>query len=319
MKTILCLHSLPEDQRELIRREASDCRIIFSPDEPAEERDYREAEIVFGWDRRAKEFLLQGDAKLRWMQSGSSGIDSYPLKQLEDRGVILTDASGVHARSVSETVLAMMLGLSRGIAAAMENKPDGRWESPATMAEMNGSTAAVVGAGQIGRETARLARAFDMKVIGIRRSGGESPEFDETHDLSRLEEALRQADYVVNILPLTDETRHLFDAERFAQMKKGAYFINVGRGASVRTEDLVRALESGHLAGAGLDVFEQEPLPADHPLWRLPNVILTPHNAGGMTERNRERLTQLFVSNLKLYLAGQADALRNLVDYRQQY
>jgi D-2-hydroxyacid dehydrogenase (NADP+) len=318
MRTIICLQEFTEEQQELVRQKASDCRIVFDHTEVIEDCDYREAEIVCGWNGKVMEHSLQKDSKLRWLQSGSSGIDNLPLKLLEERGVLLTNASGVHARSVSETVLAMMLGLSRGIAASVRNQLNTLWESPSTLAEVNGSTLAIIGAGHIGSEVARLARAFDMKVIGVRRSGGTMPGADLTFDISRLDEALRDADYVVNILPITNETFHLFDASRFGQMKKSAYFINVGRGATVRTEDLIEALSSGTIAGAGLDVFEQEPLPVDHPLWAMPNVILTPHNAGGAV-RNKERLAKLFAFNLELYLSGQSASLHNLIDYSKQY
>ncbi|MFD0672847.1 D-2-hydroxyacid dehydrogenase [Cohnella sp. GCM10027633] len=319
MRTILCLFDMTEEQREAVKRAAPGCEIRFSQDAAPGEGDFREAEIVFGGHPKVKEISLQEGSKLRWLQSWSSGIDSLPLDLVESRNVLLTDASGVHAKSVSETAVAMMLGLSRGIATAVRNQRTATWESPATLTEMNGGTVAIVGAGEIGREVARLARSFDMRVLAVRRSGGPMPEADAVFETARLDDALREADYVVNILPLTDETRHLFDAGRFAVMKRSAYFINVGRGATVRTDDLVAALTQGHIAGAGLDVFEQEPLPAEHPLWALPNVILTPHNAGGMTVRNTERLVRLFVSNLGTYLSGETGRLRNLVDFSKKY
>ncbi|WP_219834835.1 D-2-hydroxyacid dehydrogenase [Paenibacillus sp. R14(2021)] len=319
MRTILCLQAFNPEQQEAIKRAAPDAAVIFGHMGAVEEQHYREAEIIFGWDANVKAIALQQGSGLRWVQSWSSGIDSLPLDLLAERGILLTDASGVHARSVSETVIAMMLGLARGIASAVRNQQRSVWESPRTLAEMNGGTVAIVGAGEIGREVARLARAFDMRVAAVRRSGGAMPEADVVYGLAELDDALREADYVVNSLPLTSETWHLFHAERFAVMKSGAYFINVGRGGTVRTEDLVAALNTGVIAGAGLDVFEQEPLPADHPLWGMPNVIITPHNAGGMTVRNTERLVKLFVSNLTAYLTEGPDKLRNLVDYRKKY
>ncbi|NBD27161.1 D-2-hydroxyacid dehydrogenase [Paenibacillus glycinis] len=319
MTTMLCLKGFTAEQQEAVRRAAPGVSIVFGGAGDTADEVYREAEIIFGWDAKVRDVALREGSRLRWLQSWSSGIDSLPLGLLEERGVLLTDASGVHARSVSETAVAMMLGLSRGIAAAVRNQRTGVWESPPTLAEANGGTVAIVGAGEIGREVARIARAFDMRIVAVRRSGGAMPEADVVYDTSRLDDALREADYVVNILPLTNETQHVFHAERFAVMKRSAYFINVGRGATVRTEDLVAALRDGVIAGAGLDVFEQEPLPADHPLWAMPNVILTPHNAGGMTVRNAERLVRLFVSNLAVYLAGEPGKLRNLVDYKKSY
>ncbi|MFC5648578.1 D-2-hydroxyacid dehydrogenase [Paenibacillus solisilvae] len=319
MRTILCLPGFTEEQQAAVRLAAPELSIVFGQKDGTEDYYYQEAEVIFGWDAKVKEVALQEGTKLRWVQSWSSGIDSLPLELLEKRGILLTDASGVHARSVSETAVAMMMGLSRGIAAAVRNQQTRVWESPKSLAELNGGTVAIVGAGEIGREVARLARAFDMRVIAVRRSGRSMSEADIVYDVARLDDALREADYVVNILPLTNETEHLFHAERFAVMKSSAYFINVGRGATVRTADLLEALNKGVIAGAGLDVFEQEPLPADHPLWAMPNVILTPHNAGGMTVRNTERLAKLFVSNLAIYLSGETANLRNLVDYKKKY
>jgi D-2-hydroxyacid dehydrogenase (NADP+) len=319
MKTILCLQSFTEQQRESLRQAAPGMQVIFGTKESLEDRHYREAEIICGWNNKVKEQSLQENAKLRWVQSGSSGVDYLPLSLLEQRGIRLTDASGVHAVSVSETVLAMMLGLSRGIASAVRNQQNAVWDSPPSLAEVNGGTVAIIGAGSIGREVARLARAFNMRIIGVTRSGISIPETDVTLDTSRLNEALNEADFIINILPYTNETFHLFDASRFALMKKSAYFINVGRGATVRTDDLVAALHNGTIAGAGLDVFEQEPLPEKHPLWNMPNVILTPHNAGGGTDRNKERLAKLFELNLSYYLSGELSSLHNLVDYRKQY
>lgn len=318
MRTILCLPTLTKDQQERISRVAAGNRVLFDR-KMLTEQDYREAEVVLGWTSQVKEALERGDSNIRWIQSPSSGVDHFPLQLLKEQGVLLTDASGVHANSVSESAMAMMLGFARGIAAAVRNQSEKIWDRAMPMAELGGKTLAIAGAGQIGSRLAQLAKAFGMRVIAVRRSGSPMAEADETLDAGRLNEALQQADYVVNILPLTQETRHLFDEERFAQMKNTAYFINVGRGKTVRTDHLVKALESGQIAGAGLDVFEEEPLPPDHPLWTMKNVILTPHNAGGLTPENKERTVQLFIANLELYLSGQAEAMKNLVDFQKQY
>jgi phosphoglycerate dehydrogenase-like enzyme len=306
------------EQEELVRQTAPDWNIEFGRTADIDKELYREAEIICGWNDSVQTEALDENAKLRWVQSWSSGIDSYPLELLEKHEIMLTDASGVHAPSVSETVLAMMLGLTRGIHRAVRNQQANEWNH-GYLSEMNGGTVAVIGAGMIGREVARLSRAFGMRVIGVRRSGTPSPDVDVMYDMSGLDAALQESDYVVNILPLTPETKHVFDAARFVQMKKTAYFINVGRGGTVRTEALIDALQSGAIAGAGLDVFEEEPLPAGHPLWAIDSIILTPHNAGGSTVRNKARVVSLFVDNLKRYLADDTASMINLVDYRKKY
>jgi len=169
----------------------------------------------------------------------------------------------------------------------------------------------------VGTEIARIAQAFGMHTLGVRRSGRPAPHVDDMRTPDRLDEALAESDVVVNVLPHTEETVRLFDAVRFSRMKPSAIFINVGRGTAVDTDALTEALKNGVIAGAGLDVCEPEPLPEDHPLWALDNVILTPH-IGGATERYKARMTELFVANLQAYLATGTPA-KNIVDYAKSY
>ncbi|MWC27591.1 D-2-hydroxyacid dehydrogenase [Paenibacillus sp. MMS18-CY102] len=319
MGMMICLLDMTDSQKERIRRQAPNLEIHFAPASGLEDKLFLEAEIIFGWDPRIVTETLCKPSKLKWLQSWSSGIEYLPLSLLEERNIRVTDASGVHATSVSETILAMMLGFSRGIVSALQNQVDAKWESPPTLVEMNGCTVSIIGAGEIGKEVANLCRAFGMKIIAVRRSGEPIPEADWTYPTTSLQNVLKESDFIINILPLTQETYYLFDYERFSQMKKSAYFINVGRGSTVITDDLVRALKEGLIAGAGLDVFEEEPLPAEHSLWSLSNVILTPHNSGGNTVKNRERLVNLFVMNLECYLNGEEHVMKNVLDYRKGY
>jgi phosphoglycerate dehydrogenase-like enzyme len=209
----------------------------------------------------------------------------------------------------------MVLSLARGLIPFSKAMPDGEWlrSSPIVdgMQSIAGKTVLVVGLGGIGTEVARRVAALDMRVIGTRRSSREGPEFVEYVGLSHeLHELAAQADFIVNALPHTDETEGTFNAGFFKAAKRGAYFINVGRGKTVVTADLVAALESGQLAGAALDVTDPEPLPSDHPLWQMDNVIITPHvsSRGG----NRVRHNTLVRENLRRFVAG--DALLNVVD-----
>ena len=175
----------------------------------------------------------------------------------------------------------------------------------------------IIGAGEIGSETARIAQAFGMRTVGIRRSGQPAPHFDEIYDGAHALDVLAMSDVVVNILPGTDETRHWFNRARLAAMKPSALFLNVGRGMTVDTSALVEALREGRLAGAGLDVFEEEPLPDDHPLWKFDNVIVTPH-IGGITASFKERIADLLAENLSAYAKTGKPKL-NEVDYRLRY
>ncbi|HUC92234.1 MAG TPA: D-2-hydroxyacid dehydrogenase [Paenibacillus sp.] len=318
MRTMICLHGFAREQEEAVRKAAPGWRVVFGRTGEIETALYKEAEIVCGWNGDAARECLGPDSKLRWVQTWSAGVDSLPLDRLAAKGALLTGASGVHPAPMSETVFAFMLGLTRGIHRALRSQTEGRWDRSGVLPEMHGKTAVIVGAGKIGQEIARIARAFSMTTIGVRRSGETVPSFDRMLATDRLDEALAQADYVINVLPLTDETRRLFDEGRFAAMRSSAYFINVGRGETVRTDALVEALRSGSIAGAGLDVFEQEPLPEGHPLWSLDNVILTPHT-GGSTAGVKERVASIFLANLPLYLNGETHALLNLVDYDRGY
>ncbi|PZD94695.1 D-2-hydroxyacid dehydrogenase [Paenibacillus sambharensis] len=316
MGKIVCLHGFTPEQQEEVRRLAPGWSLTFGRTGEIDPACYREAEIICGWNADAARECLESGAALRWVQTWSAGVDKLPLQDFGSRGVLVTNASGVHPEPMSETVLAMMLGLTRGLHRSIRAQAGAAWEKTGSLPEMHGKTAAVIGAGAIGREVAFLAKAFGMRMIGVRRSGRSAPGFDRVVTEDRLDDILPESDYVINILPLTAETRHLFDEGRFRLMKPTSYFINVGRGATVKTEALVSVLQSGGIAGAGLDVFEEEPLPAGHPLWKLDNIILTPHNAGA-TEHYKERVVALFLDNLRRYLAG--EQLRNLVGYSQGY
>ncbi|OUM95308.1 MAG: hydroxyacid dehydrogenase [Thermobacillus sp. ZCTH02-B1] len=318
MGTILCLHGFGPAEQEKIRRAAPGRNIVFGRTADIGPDVYRDAEVICGWNARVEELCLGEGSKLRWVQTWSAGIDSLPLGRLRERGVLLTDAAGVHSIAVAETAFAHMLGLTRGIHLAVRSQIAGAWERPSALTELYGKTALIVGAGAIGTRIAELARAFGMRTIGIRRTPAPHPAFDRVAGLDGLDAAIAESDYVVNVLPDTPETRGLFDEARIGLMKPTAFFVNVGRGSAVVTDALVKALRDRRIAGAGLDVFEEEPLPAGHPLWELDNVILTPHTAGH-TDRLKERVADLFAANLAIYLRGETDRLINLVDYGRGY
>ncbi|MDQ8737938.1 D-2-hydroxyacid dehydrogenase [Paenibacillus sp. LHD-38] len=264
-----------------------------------------------------KSLVLGHDTPLRWVQCWGAGVDQMPLETFARKGILLSNASGVHAFPVSETVFAMMLAFARRLHVTMRNQMSAKWQSPGSLQEIHGKTAAIIGLGAIGEETARLAKAFGMKVLGIRRTGAESSHVDRMYDIGRIMEVLGQSDYVIVTLPLTDETRHMFGHAQFRAMKPSAYFINIGRGGTTDTDALEEALRKGIIAGAGLDVFEEEPLPAVSPLWEMENVILTPH-ISGLTVNYEERVMDIFLSNLQEYLGGRSPFI-NRIDLVKQY
>jgi phosphoglycerate dehydrogenase-like enzyme len=317
MPKMVCVHTLEEEQVEKIRQMAPDWEIVHSKDKELLLTHLKDAEIVMDWNDTARAECLQPGTKLRWVQNWGAGVDQFPLDALAARGIFLTTASGVHAFPISEVIFTMMLAFTRKLHLSIRHQLEAAWQSTAPHGEIHGKTIGVIGVGAIGEETARLAKAFGMKVLGVRRSGEPAEYVDQMYDNSGLDTVLAESDFLVVTLPLTKETKHMFSKPQFDRMKPTAMFINIGRGGTTDTEALVQALKDGTIAGAGLDVFEQEPLPATSPLWGMDNVIMTPHNSGS-TDRYGERVVDIFLHNLKEYLQGREPSL-NRVDYNKQY
>ena len=277
-----------------------------------------DADAVIGFCDQA---LLDGVKRLQWLQIFSAGADRCaPLDAIQDGSVLLTNMQKMSSPVLGEHAVAMVMALSRGLIAQSKVMESGQWQrrSPITagMQSVSGKTLLVVGLGGIGTEVARRAAALGMRVTATRRSSRTGPEFVDYVGLSNELLALAaEADFIVNALPLTPETEGLFDAEFFAAAKKGAIFVSVGRGRSTVTDDLIAALENGHIAGAGLDVTDPEPLPADNPLWQMQNVVITPHVAGA--GGSRERHYVLLRENVRRFIAG--EALFNVVDPASGY
>ena len=256
------------------------------------------------WPDRSRGFVLSilKATSVKWMHTFSAGVDSPFFVQLMERGVRLTNSSGATASPIAQTTVLYMLALSRNVRAWFQHQEKHEWTRH-EFAELDSARLAVIGMGPIGIETARLGVALNMNVEAIRRT----PTGDEpcpTFSFDQLHSVLARADWVAVALPLTDNTRQIFNAETFAIMKPGASFINVGRGELVDEESLVATLQSGHLAGAALDVFATEPLPPDSPLWDMDNVIITPHSSSASVHSGL-RSEDIFLKNLARYVAGE--------------
>lgn len=260
------------------------------------------------WPERAPNFMqvcLQASG-LQWFHTMSAGVDHPVFRSFVDRGVVLTTSSGSSASPIAQTVMMYLLALTRDLPGWLRAQAEHRWDQRA-IRELEGLTMGVVGMGPIGAEVARLGRAFGMRPIGMRRTvRGDEP--CETWTFDRLDELVTSVDALVLAVPLTDDTREMIDARRLAAMRPGALFVNVGRGELVDEAALADALASGHLGGAGLDVFVTEPLPAESPLWDLPNVIVTPHSSG-TSAGTSARAEDVFLDNLTRRVAGRE--LRN--------
>jgi phosphoglycerate dehydrogenase-like enzyme len=261
------------------------------------------------WPDRAGRFLgtCTRAPNLEWLQTFSAGTDHPVFGTIRDAGATVTNSSGSSAPSIAQTVLLYLLGLSRDLPRLARAQAAHRWE-PGGAHDLHGMRLGIVGLGEIGSEVARLADAFGMKVIGLRRMV-RGDEICETWTDDRFRELLGWADAIVVAAPLNADTRGLFDADAFVAMRPGSWFVNVGRGEIVDEPAMIQALASGHLGGAGLDVFAIEPLPSDSPLWTLPNVIITPHSSGS-TDRSRARSVEQFVDNFRRWTDG--EPLRNV-------
>ncbi|MDH4030119.1 MAG: D-2-hydroxyacid dehydrogenase [Chromatiales bacterium] len=266
--------------------------------------------------------LLTAGTGIRWLQLPYAGAENcLAIPAIRERDILVTNAQRIYGPEIAEHVMAMILSFTRGLHKYIPQQAQGNWDrglvAEENLWELEGKTLLVVGLGGIGTEVARLGHGMGMRVIATRNSSRHGPEFVSHVGLAdELPQLVPDADVVVNAAPLTPSTDDLFDADFFAAMKTTAYFINVGRGGSVVTDDLVSALRSGELAGAGLDVTDPEPLPHGHPLWKLPNVIITPHVAAGSDLRS-ERLWIVMRENLRRYAAG--EPMLSVVDTLKGY
>ena len=277
-----------------------------------------DADVFYGFPTAD---LLRAATALRWIQSPSAGVNFlHDLTELVENDVVLTNTRGAHGPSIGEHTFALLFALTRHIPESVQAQKQRHWarkELYRTSREMRGLTMGIVGYGAIGRAVAQRARGFDMDVIAVDpHPEPGAPFVVETWGMERLPDLLAQSDVVVVAAPLTAESYHLLDATALARMKADAYLIVVSRGGIVDEDALVDALESGRLAGAGLDVAEIEPLPAESRLWDAPNLIITPHTAGDSSEKER-RCIEILRENLLRYASG--ESLLNIVDKRRGY
>jgi D-2-hydroxyacid dehydrogenase (NADP+) len=274
-----------------------------------------EAEVLLGWP---KADFVHGARQLKWIQLFAAGTEIIDFDEVARRGIVVTNARGVASPNIAEHVLAMMLHFNRRLGLLVRAQIARNWiaKNSFDYPELSGQTVLVVGAGSIGSEIAKRARALGMRTLGISRSGSALADFERTVALPDRDTVIGTADHVVACVPGIASTAAMFNADWFGAMKRGACFHNVGRGTTVDESALLDALNSGHLAGAGLDVTGAEPLPPEHPLWAHENVLLTQHKAMN-SALYWERLTELFADNLQRFIAG--EPLRNTIDPAKRY
>jgi phosphoglycerate dehydrogenase-like enzyme len=275
-----------------------------------------EADVIFGLIPPKN--LLARAPRLKWIQMMSAGVDRLRDTEIWRSRLMITGVSGIHATPIGEFVLELMLKFAKGAPRCFQMKQKREWQRYLPTV-LHGKTVGIIGLGHIGREVARLSRAFGMKVTATRRSATKTSRaryVDRLLPARQLPSLLKESDFVVISTPHTPETHHLIGEKELGMMKPTAYIINIARGGIIDEEALVRALDEKRIAGAGLDVTEREPLPADSRLWDFDNVILSPHVSGGQ-ENYMARATELFCDNLRRYLAGKR--LRNVIDRKRGY
>jgi phosphoglycerate dehydrogenase-like enzyme len=273
------------------------------------------AQIVVGFPKPGD--LVHAE-HLRWLQTPSAGVGQYSNKALfRNKDILLTSAVGTYGKQIADHVLGMIIAFNHYFFTYQRQMETHHWQRYFPTHDIWESTILLIGFGDIGKNIAIRAKAHGMQVLAVKRTMTEKPPYvDELYTTESLDDLLSRADYVVLCVASTPQTENILDERRIGLMKQGSYLINVARGALADQEALVQALQEGRLAGAGLDATEPEPLPPEHPLWRMPNVFITPH-ASGMSLSDPHQVFDIFFKNLGRYLNGQP--MRNLVDFDRRY
>lgn len=306
---------------EAIRKRWPEMRVLHLPNYDELPKELPDADIFVGYSLRAEQ--LKESRKLKWIHSTAAGVAQLMYPELRDSGILVTNPSGIFSVPMAEHTMGLLLALARNFPDAVRQQDRKRWsqqelwDQPQHLTEVNGQVLLIVGYGSIGTEVAKRARAFDMRVWGVTRSGkGDQTHAERIVPASKLQEALPAADYVLIAAPETAETQHLIGEAQIAKMKRGAKLINVGRGSLLDEAALIRALESGLLGGAALDVAATEPLPPESPLWNAPNLLITPHTSG-VSDRLWDRQAEILTQLLERWFDGRE--LFNRVDFARGY
>src|SRR5450432_656657 len=326
-KLLICVwHPFPQWRAhpilpETILRRWPEMRVVHLPDYARLPQELPDTDIFIGAILRPEQFNRA--TRLKWIHSTAAGVSQLMYPELQNSGVVVTNPSGIFSPQMAEHTMGLMVALARNFPDSVRYQDRSQWaqnevsSQPGPLTELNGQVLLIVGYGSIGRELARRARAFDMRVIGVNRSGkGDTTHVEKIVPVAQLDSVLPEADYIVIAAPETHETQHLIGAAQIAKMKRGARLINVGRGSLLDETALVHALKSGALRGAALDVTGTEPLPSDSPLWKAPNLFITPHTSG-VSDRLWQKETDLLMDLLERWFDGRD--LFNVVDVKRGY
>jgi D-2-hydroxyacid dehydrogenase (NADP+) len=311
MNKVLVIDQNAAIYRDRLQAEFPTLQIAASGDGKDLPQDLSDFEILISFCMGLPQDFFRRATGLKWVQCLATGVDHLLRQPDLDRAVVLTSGRGVHGAPMRETVLYLMQGVSRDVARLVEDNKARFWERR-FYSLLYGRTAVVVGIGVVGIAIGQLLKAFGMRVIGVTRTPRQVEGFDDMLPLAQLNAAAARANFLINVLPATAENALVFDGKLFAAMKPSAYYINAGRGQTTDEAALIEALQQRRIAGAGLDVFQTEPLPPANPLWALPNVFITPH-LGGYTSDYEDLIMPLIAANLRLYLDGRQSEMQNIV------
>lgn len=306
---------------EAIRSRWPAMRVVHLPNYDPLPQELPDTEIFIGYSIRAEQ--LKSAKRLKWVHSTAAGVAQLMYPELRDSGILVTNASGIFSIPMAEHTMGLILALARNLPDSVRFQDQSTWgqqqlwDKPQHLSEINSRILLIVGFGSIGRELARRARAFDMRVWGVTRSGrGDASLTEKIVPAPQLNDVLPEADYVVIAAPETPETKHLIGAEQLALMKPGVRLLNVGRGSLLDEAALAHALQSGRLASAAIDVTGTEPLPPESPLWKTPNLLITPHTSA-ISERLWDREAALLLDLLERWFGGRE--MINIVDFARGY
>ncbi|HIE26063.1 TPA: D-2-hydroxyacid dehydrogenase [Candidatus Poribacteria bacterium] len=302
---------------ERLRAVVPDVEFIVAKSKEEAIEKITDVDAVYAGPWLERDILLAASEKLRWVQISSAGVDATLYPEMVESDVILTNASGAYDIPIAEHVFSMILCFSRGLNTFIRRQLAGVWRVEGVwrrtfLMQLAGQTILIIGLGSIGLAVAQRAHGFEMRILAIDPMAVEKPDYVERVEKpDKLHELLSEADFITICCPLTKTTFKMIGEAEFQKMKPSAHIINIARGKIIDEAALIRALQEKRIAGAGLDVFEQEPLPPDSPLWQMPNVIITPHSAGASPPTG-ERTFQIFCENLGRFVAG--EPLINVVD-----
>ncbi len=311
MPKVLVIDVHAEQYRDRLAAEFPDLEFVLAPNAAAAPGDLSDIDALISFGIAVDDSIIKRATNLKWIQSLATGVDHFLRCPSLKRETLITSGRGIHGASMREEIVYLMMAVSRNALQAADDKRTRHWERR-LWSTLDGKTAVIVGVGVVGIAIGELLKALGMTVIGVTRTPRAIAGFDDMLPTDRLADAARRADYLINVLPASTENLGIFDAKVFAAMKPSAFYINGGRGQTVDEAALIAALRERRIAGAGLDVFQNTPLPPGSPFWDLPNVFITP-NVGGYIVEYEELIMPLVVDNMRLFLAGRQSEMANIV------